>query len=650
MKKSKFILSLFSILLAVALSHSTPIYRPKLEKTVTKKLESYLSQRTEKDVLVWIYFTDKGFKTKKDLVRILSENPRVVSERSLKRRSKELKNGLNFQDLQLNKNYSTILQSLGVKVKNRSKWMNAVSSWIPREKISEIEKLPFVHKIDLVMRGKSITEEAVKSEKVLKLTELNSTNEFFLNYGQSFLQNEQINSIALHEAGFSGAGVLVAMFDTGFMTEHTAFSESDVIAEWDFVNNDSNTNYDPNQDLSNQFVHGTGTWGTLGGFEDGQLIGPAFNASFILAKTEDIASELPVEEDNWAAAIEWADSLGVDVVSSSLGYLNFDNGFTYTPQDLNGDVAVTTIAADYAASIGIVVCNSAGNNGAQGASSLNHPADADSILAVGAVNSSGQIAGFSSRGPTFDGRIKPEVCAQGVATVWASTSGVNNFGTANGTSLSCPLVGGAVALLIEAHPEWTAMEVRGALMNTASQNQNPDNDYGWGIIDVEEAMNESPMTHPLPFDLSSPISGVVNAPFINFEWNSTEDSDGLSVTYTLKIADNPEFANSSDYSGLTDTYFSATTNASNVYWQVFAVDNDGNERFARKAGSFAYVQTIQILGDVNGDNSVTEADANIILEHIVGNKPLTGVQLNVADVNQDSKIRVDDASTIIDGL
>ncbi len=650
MQKSKLILSLSTVLLATTLSHSAQIYRPKLEKIVTSKLESFLNQRTEKDVLVWIYFTDKGFTTKEGLTRILAESPKVVSERSLKRRSKELRKGLNFQDLPLEKSYLTELQNLGVKVKNRSKWVNAVSSWIPREKISEIENLPFVHKIDLVMRGQSVTKEAVKSEKVLKPIEQNSTSEFFLNYGQSFPQNDQINSIALHEAGFSGAGVIVAMFDTGYMTEHTAFSESDVIAEWDFVNNDGNTNYDPNQDVPNQFNHGTGTWGTLGGYEDGQLIGPAFNSSFILAKTEDIASELPVEEDNWAAAIEWADSIGVDVVSSSLGYKNFDNGFTYTPQDLNGDVAVTTIAADYAASIGIVVCNSAGNSGGQGASSLNHPADADSILTIGAVNSSGQIAGFSSRGPTFDGRIKPEVCAQGVATVWASTSGVNNFGTANGTSLSCPLVGGAAALLIEAHPEWTAMEVRDALMNTASQSQNPDNDYGWGIVDVEEAMSEAPMTHPLPFDLISPISAGVNAPFINFEWDWTEDSDGFSVTYTLKIADNPEFTNSTDYTGLTDTYFAATTNASYVYWQVVAVDIDGNERFARKTGGFTYGQTTQLSGDVNGDNAVTEADAEMILEHIVGNKTLTGVQLNVADVNQDSEIRVDDASAIIDGL
>lgn len=650
MKKSKLLLSLSAILLATSISHSAQIYRPKLEKTVTPKLENYLNQRNEKDVLVWIYFTDKGFTTREDLNKILAKKPKIVSERSLKRRSKELKNGINFEDLPLDKNYLTELQKLGVKVKKQSKWINAVSSWIPREKISEIGNLTFVHKIDLVMRGKSITEEAVKSEKVLKSVEQNSTNEFFLNYGPSFPQNDQINVIPLHEAGFSGAGVLVAMFDTGYMTEHTSFSEADVIAEWDFVNDDSNTNYDPNQDVPNQFNHGTGTWGTLGGYEDGQLIGPAFNSSFILAKTEDIASELPVEEDNWAAAIEWADSIGVDVVSSSLGYKTFDNGFAYSPQDLNGDVAVTTIAADYAASIGIVVCNSAGNSGAQGASSLNHPADADSILTVGAVNSNGQIAGFSSRGPTFDGRTKPEVCARGVATVWSSTSGVNNFGTANGTSLSCPLVGGAAALLIEAHPEWTAMQVRDALMNTASQSQNPDNDYGWGIIDVEEAMSETPMTYPYPFDLVSPTTNGVNAPFINFEWDSTEDTDGFSVTYTLKIADNPEFTNSIEYSGLSTTHFAATTNASYVWWQVAAVDISGNERLARKAGSFTYGQTTQLSGDVNGDNAVTEADAEMILEHIVGNIVLTGVQLNIADVNQDSEIRVDDASAIIDGL
>ena len=229
---------------------------------------------------------------------------------------------------------------------------------------------------------------------------------------------------------------------------------------------------------------------TLGGELDGTHYGAAFESEFLLAKTEYVPTETQVEEDNWVAGMEWADSLGADVISSSLGYSDW-----YVTANYNGDFCVTTKAADSAAVLGIIVCNSMGNAG-PGASTLSAPADADSIISCGAVNSSGSIASFSSRGPTADGRTKPEVCAQGVSTTCATSNSTTSFGTASGTSLSTPLIGGAAAIVLSAHPTWTPMQVREALMMTASQFCSPNNSYGWGIIDVMAAINYDGCTEP----------------------------------------------------------------------------------------------------------------------------------------------------------
>jgi subtilisin family serine protease len=288
--------------------------------------------------------------------------------------------------------------------------------------------------------------------------------------------------------GYSGAGVVLAMLDTGFYKDHEAFADAiadgRLLAEWDFINDDGNTQNESGDDLFQHF-HGTATWSAAGGFHEGELIGPAYGASFLLAKTEDVTGETPVEEDNWAAAAEWADLHGADVISSSLGYLDW-----YTYEDMDGDTAVTTIAADIAVSRGIAVCNSAGNEGNSDWYYIIAPADGDSVIAVGAVNVFGELAGFSSHGPTYDGRIKPDVLACGDGTYCAYTPETGGtYGWASGTSLSCPLVAGAAALILEARPQWSPTTVREALRNTADHASSPDNDYGWGIIDVPAAID-----------------------------------------------------------------------------------------------------------------------------------------------------------------
>jgi len=292
-----------------------------------------------------------------------------------------------------------------------------------------------------------------------------------------------------------------------------------IIAMWDFVDNDP--------DVSGH-SHGTATLSTIGGFKEGQLIGPAFGSDFILARTEDDNSETPVEEDNWIAALEWADSIGVDLTSTSLSYLDYDPPYpSYTWEDMDGNTALITIAADLAVGLGIFVVNSASNSGFNPShNTLGAPADGDSVVAVGAVDGSGIRASFSSVGPTTDppGRIKPDLMAMGEGVYVARTSSPTSYGYSNGTSFSCPILAGASALLLEVDPSLTPIQLRELLKNTASQSNNPDNLNGWGIINTYAAAqslitglnpNQTPeeyyilQNYPNPFNPSTKIRFAV---------------------------------------------------------------------------------------------------------------------------------------------
>ncbi|HIN19743.1 MAG TPA: T9SS type A sorting domain-containing protein, partial [Candidatus Marinimicrobia bacterium] len=304
-------------------------------------------------------------------------------------------------------------------------------------------------------------------------------------------QIEQINCHTAHQAGYTGQGVRVLILDTGFNTERSVFDSLTIIDEWDFINNDGNTENEAN-DYSSQHNHGTMVFSTLAGYDPGNLIGPAFGAEFLLAKTEDVTNESQVEEDNYVAALEWGEQLGADIMSSSLGYLDW-----YSYCDMDGNTGVTTIAVDIATSLGMLCITSAGNWGTSSPPPnpcdtlyyyISAPADADSVISVGAVNSNGEIAFFSSHGPTYDGRIKPEVCARGVST-WGVNANSDSYRTGSGTSLSAPLVSGAAAVILSAHSDWTPMQVREAMMMTADRVDNPDNNYGYGVIDVMAAID-----------------------------------------------------------------------------------------------------------------------------------------------------------------
>ena len=446
---------------------------------LSEKFRQHLAKLSPQEkVKVWVFFTDKGFQDLEGYHSAVIQAKKTLTSRAAWRRSKTMRQSLvDFYDLQVNQSYIDRILNFQAKFRQRSRWLNAASFEIPVGELERISKLSFVRSIKPVLGGKrkpiriEAPPEAMPEGK----------GPLDLNYGASYAQLQQLNIPAAHNLGYYGQGVIVCMMDTGYLKDHQAFSEDSVLAEWDFINNDGNTQNESG-DPSGQHNHGTYTWSALGGAADGNLYGPAYGACFLLAKTEDISMEQPIEEDNWMAGMEWADSIGADVISSSLAYMDW-----YTYPDLDGNTAVTTIAADIAAQRGSVVCNAMANAG-PGSGTLHAPADADSILACGAVNSSGEIAYFSSRGPTYDGRIKPEVCARGVSTRCADPYNPAGYTYASGTSLSTPLIGGAAAVILSAHPDWTPMQVREAMMESGDNSSSPDNTYGWGIPDVLAAI------------------------------------------------------------------------------------------------------------------------------------------------------------------
>jgi subtilisin family serine protease len=300
---------------------------------------------------------------------------------------------------------------------------------------------------------------------------------------------------AVHKSGNTGQGVLVCMLDAGFRTTHQVYAGLQVVAQHDFVWGDSIVDDQVPPDQAGQGSHGTLTLSEVAGVLPGTFSGVAFGCSVALAKTEYVPTETPVEMDNWQFGAEWADSLGADVISSSLGYFQFDSPFpSYTYADMNGQTTVVTKAALEAARRGITVVNANGNEGGAAWHFLIAPADADSIIACGAVDTFNVKAAFSSFGPTADGRIKPDVTAMGVHTVCPTFGSNTGYQTASGTSLSTPLVAGVAALVLSAHPTWGPFEVREALRETALNHASPDNNIGWGLVQALDAIQWIPST------------------------------------------------------------------------------------------------------------------------------------------------------------
>jgi len=442
----------------------------------------------------WVYFTDKNLGNARALGQQLDLAKQALTPRALKRRAaRRTAPGLvDIKDLPVSPLYSQRVASLASPVVVESRWLNAVSVYGSRAELEAIAELPFVDRIEPVKRGVILGMGAVSSAPLAQ-----DQNKFQLSdpafYGETYTQLKMLNLPKLHSRGFHGEGMVIGILDTGFQRDHIAFNQPGhrvrVLAEMDFVNNDGNTAFEVG-DPSGQHTHGTWILGTIASYLPGTLVGAAYRARFVLAKTEDVTNEYMGEEDFYMAGIEFIEAQGADLATSSLGYIDW-----YTQSDLDGVTAVTTIAVNAATANGMVCLTAAGNSGHDSnasTSTLIAPADAIQVITVGAVDAARNIASFSSSGPTADGRTKPEVLAMGVSTRSVDpVIGNNGTNGVSGTSLSTPLMAGAVACLMQAHPDWSVDEVRQNLLGTgdyflANGSFDPLHVLGYGIPDLLE--------------------------------------------------------------------------------------------------------------------------------------------------------------------
>ncbi|HFE63148.1 MAG TPA: T9SS type A sorting domain-containing protein [Caldithrix sp.] len=438
----------------------------------------------------WVFLKDKGNYEQLSPEAQRLEVSRLVSPRALERRSRRgtdvFNKGNMWQDLPLEENYLQQLKKRGFGIHAKSRWLNAVSGTATPENLDEIRELPFVKSVQPVKVWKfaRVKYRAAPAKSFYKNLLRDS---IIVDYGSSAFQTEFHNIHQLHYLGLNGAGVVVAMFDTGFRLSHPALQtvKQQLLAEYDFVQMDSVTANQPGDALS-QDSHGTFTLSVLGGYAPGDVVGPAFGANFLLAKTEKVDQEINLEEDNWAMAAEWAERQGADIVSSSLGYSVFDTGQnSYTYRDIDGETTIVTRAANELGRRGVLVVNSAGNEGSNSWHYIIAPADGFYVLAVGALDATNEVTGFSSRGPTSDGRTKPDVCALGSQVVGAGVSG--GYVSASGTSASCPLAAGIAAQVLQAYPDLNVFQMLDILRRSGDTSRFPNNDRGWGKIDARRA-------------------------------------------------------------------------------------------------------------------------------------------------------------------
>lgn len=455
----------------------------------------------------WIFLTDKlDAASKHTLVESEYLAEAAVIRRSL-RGEPDLTTKFARQDAPISQAYEANLATMGITVAQRSRWLNAVTAWLSAEEINKVAALPYVRNVRPVAHLRpSVLPNIPVSTVIAKRTSSNCPSNLF---GPSCEQLDIVNAIPPLERRINGQGVTLGFLDTNFSTpgqrplSHPSLvhirDSGRLIEARDF------SERDPAQPCNGTSTHGMSVASVAVGFREGELIGPGYGASVYAAKTECSPYERNIEEDNFVAAVEWMESEGVDVMTSSLGYFDFDTGqHSYTTSDLDGDTGLTTIAFDWAAQRGVITVTSAGNSG-PGASTLGTPADGDSVISVGGVNSSGDLVGFSSRGPTADGRKKPDVSAQGASVFVA---GGNGYGSASGTSFSAPMVAGIVTQILQVNPGLGPREVWHALTSTASLSSNPNNDFGWGIVDADAAvmfavsLNRSDQTTPVPRNLT----------------------------------------------------------------------------------------------------------------------------------------------------
>ena len=495
----------------------------------------------------WVYFTDKP-----DSATYLANPLTMLTQKSLDRRTAQ-NIALDVKDVPIYPSYITqITNANGITVMAKSKWLNALHIRGSVIDIQQLTTFSFVNTIQFA--DKTLNSNASgKSAATVNFQAVNKTLDTQINfaYGNSNNQIEMLGGDLLHEQDFTGTGKTIAVLDAGFPGVDTAtpfqrlFTNNLILGGYNYV--DQSTN------VYTGGTHGTLVLSTMGGYVENALVGTAPDASYYLFITEDVASENPVEESYWVEAAEEADRLGVDIITTSLGYFAYDNpNYSYIYGDMNGVTSFASRGADVAFSRGIICVTSAGNSGATADPYISVPADAVHTLAIGAVNAAGLYANFSSIGPSFDGRVKPDVVAQGVQAIVSDPSG--NIGTANGTSFSGPITAGMVACLWQALPTKTNAEIIQIIKESASIYNNPTPQLGYGIPNYNTALSTTlgvfnvekgnVMLYP------NPVKEVLNINIENFSANTSiaiysalgqkvVETKAISATTSLPISQLP---------------------------------------------------------------------------------------------------------------
>lgn len=411
-----------------------------------------------------------------------------LSERALQRRSRQ-QISIDSTDLPVNPAYiDSLLKAGNVRVVYTLRWTNqAVIRTSDAEALQKIQALPFVKDVNrnanrMMDDGEMINDSDRPQGIITAPARRTGTTD--IDYGSAYTQIHLHEGEYLHNRSMKGDGMMIAVFDAGFLSVNnsSAFASlrnrQQIIATRNFTDNTA--------DVYSYDDHGTHCLSILAANLPGEMTGTAPDAAYVLLRTEEQDTEQPIEELNWAAGAEFADSLGVDVISSSLGYNTFDDPeFNHTYAEMNGQSLAISRAADKAAAKGMIVVNSAGNEGNLSWRYLLAPADGDSVLTVGAVNSQRQAAAFSSYGPSADGRVKPDVAGLGVGTSFITSDG--SVGAGNGTSYACPVVAGLVACLWQAFPRRSNMDILQAVKASSSRYTAPDNRMGYGIPNFHAA-------------------------------------------------------------------------------------------------------------------------------------------------------------------
>jgi hypothetical protein len=428
----------------------------------------------------WVYFSDKP-----NAQTYLNNPLTMLTQRALDRRAAQ-GIALNVNDVPVEQTYiDQVDAATGITVKAKSKWLNCVHVRGTETDINALESLPFVSQVVFADNSLNLRTATPKKNKPVN-KQMNVQTTFA--YGNSANQIEMLNGHLLHQANYTGTGKVIAVLDSGFLNVNTAqpfqrlFNNNLILGGYNYVSQNTNVYSFHN--------HGTLVLSCMGGFTDGQLVGTAPDAQYYLFVTEDVLEENPVEESYWVEAAEEADRLGADIISTSLGYFGYDNpNYSYTYSQMTGNIAFASKGANIAFSKGMVVVASAGNSGSSANPHIGVPAEATNVLAVGAVRFDESYATFSSIGPSFDGRVKPDVMAKGQATTLSNING--DIVTSSGTSFSCPVMAGMIASFWQAVPNLTNQQVVNFVKQSADRFTNPTTQFGYGIPDFQLALQNA---------------------------------------------------------------------------------------------------------------------------------------------------------------